>query len=166
MEGIKIKTPLGVNFEDLFEPTESSIPSWKDNYPFNTPVQGGVMPVTLQQELIDTIRSLFPESLKVEVWSEGNSVRFKVREEFNESFFRGAVDYPYLNSVKGVLSSIREGINNRNKKFKRCKVFYLDYENEPETNSFNVVYSPRWRKYENYEIFFRSKTQLRRSRER
>lgn len=153
MERTKIEVPLGLIS------TLQTKASWKDNYPFNTPVQGGVMPVELQQELIDTIRSLFPEkNLKIEVWSEGNSVRFKFRKEFNKSF--------WLTNVREVLSNIREGINNQNKKFKRCKVFYLDYEKEPDMNSFNVVYNPKWRKYENYEILFRSRTQLRRSRER
>lgn len=151
-------------FEGPIISTECKKASWKDDYPFNTPVHGGVMPVDLQQELIDTLRSLFPEELKIEVWNEGNSVRFKIRKEFNKSFWGGAVDYPYLNSVRGVLSNIRGGINNRNKKFKRCKVFYLDYENEPEMNSFNVVFNPAWRRYESYEILFRSNTQLRRKR--
>lgn len=151
-------------FEGPIISTECKKASWKDDYSFNTPVRGGVMPVDLQQELIDTLRSLFPEELKIEVWNEGNSVRFKIRKEFNKSFWGGAVDYPYLNSVRGVLSNIRRGINNRNKKFKRCKVFYLDYENEPEMNSFNVVFNPAWRRYESYEILFRSNTQLRRKR--
>lgn len=98
----------------------------------------------------------------VEVIQEKNTLKFKVRAAFN----------PYIKELHGdvegyknILQHIREKINSSlNKRFKTCKVFYLDYESEPEMDSINVVFNPKWKRYENYEILFRSKRQLARAR--
>lgn len=124
---------------------------------FDTPVESESMPKALQKKVIKILNKF---DFKVEVFQEDKgSVKFKVRQLENERLEL----YP-MSKVPDLLRKIREALDNGG--FRRSKLFYLDYTDAgyPEVNSINVVYNPRWRKYENFEILFRSKTQLRRSR--
>ena len=154
-----------LRIEELFDMLYNSdaikaFKSWKEDYTFNTPTKEGVMSEDLQKEMLKVLQEAYP-GVKIEVWDEKNSVRFKIRREFNYDLFQ---DVRVLSSVKMNLRRIRKIINEANKKFKRCKVFYLDYANAQELDSFNIVFNPAWRRYESYEILFRSDTQLRRKR--
>ena len=124
---------------------------------FDTPVESENMPKSLQKKVIKILNKF---DFKVEVFQEDRgSVKFKVRQLENERLEL----YPG-SKVPDLLRKIREALDNGG--FRRSKLFYLDYTyaGHPEVNSINVVYNPRWRKYESFEILFRSKTQLRRSR--
>lgn len=128
------------------------------------PETGPKMPVELQEQMIKLLKVFFPckDELNIEVFTENESVRFRILSGYNPGLFRSLSD---LNKIEAYLSTLRCYLNDYNPKFKRCKLFYLRYDCEKEMDSFNIVFNANWKKYENYEILFRSKTQLRRARE-
>lgn len=88
---------------------------------------------------------------------EGQSIRFQIRKAWNP-FIRSND----IRSYYTLCSQVRKELN-VTKKFRTCKVFMLIYEEE-EMISLNVVYNPRWRRYENFDLMYRSRTQLARAR--
>lgn len=126
------------------------------------PETGPKMPEELQVKMIDTLKWFFGSGVRVEVFTENESVRFRVLSGYNPKLITTSI---VISDIEKDLSELRKRINDEDSKFKKCKLFFLKYDCEPEMNSFNVVFNANWRKYENYEILFRSKTQLRRARE-
>lgn len=175
-----------MNLEKLLEggsqPREHR-PYWEereDNTVFNTPVKGKemhrsifkydewefkgepVLPEEKQLWLIEAIQNSFfltaPKEVRIEVLCDGEGIKFKVRKVFNKK-----VETGNLVSILDNLKKLRKNINNLGKEFKTCKVFFLGYESDERYSSYNVVFNPHWRRYENYEMLFRNKTQLRRA---
>jgi len=126
------------------------------------PETGPKMPEELQVKMINTLRWFFSSGVRIEVFTENESVRFRVLSGYNPKLIAIFSD---VSNIEKDLSELRKRINDEDSKFKKCKLFFLKYDCEPEMNSFNIVFNANWRKYENYEILFRSKTQLRRARE-
>ena len=134
---------------------------WKDEAP-------PCLPVEEQKHIMECIGRAAQITfgggwdLFVEVAGEGRgkeeSIRFKLRQVYNEPLKRADLQ-TYYNLCKQVRKEL-----NFTKMFRTCKVFMLIYEGEPEMTSLNVVYNPHWRRYENFELMYRSQVQLRRAR--
>lgn len=155
-------------------------PYWEereDTTVFNTPVRGSEWfrnyetggwefkgtPVLSEEEqewILSVFKAVFGQDVRVEVMCDGkDAIKFKMRNVFNPGKEKASED---LTAYLLELRDVRKRLNKLGKKFKRCKVFYLVYESESKMTSLNVVFNKYWRRYENYEILFRNKTQARR----
>ena len=121
---------------------------------YNTPIEG-------QEDLCKLFRGAFEkvlecnldkEEIEVEFFKDGETLTAKVRRKNNEWMEEiSMIDWIYL------LRNIRTYLN-RWKPLRCAKVQSSFHPNKEKTN-IRIVYNPHWRRYENYEIFFRSKTQ-------
>lgn len=91
----------------------------------------------------------------VEFFKDGVTLTVKVRKRWNE-WLEGLS----LEDTVKFLKRLREILNASG--FKQCKLQCSIHESDPEKTNIRIVYNPSWRRYENYEIFFRNKTQSRR----
>lgn len=148
----------------LYKPTASVVQGTRVWHQDSPPC----LPEEEQQKIIDIIKhswkvihgGLYDPLVEVEGEGEkGNySIRFKVRKAYNLELQSGDLVAHY-----NICKQVRKELNVI-KKFRTCKVFMLVYEDEPEMTSLNIVYNPHWRRYENFEIMYRSQVQLRRAR--
>lgn len=150
------------------ERTSFNVPSlgeeiWTSKGMVLVPETGPKMPEELQVKMINALKQYLGHSANIEIFTENESVRFRVLSGYNPEL--STVLTVNSSSMEDYLSVLREYINGIDSKFRKCKLFFLKYDCEPEMNSLNIVFNANWRKYENYEILFRSKTQLRRARE-
>ena len=155
-------------------------PYWverEESTAFNTPVKGSewfrnyetgewefkgtpVLSEEEQEDILSVFKEVFGQDVRVEVMCDGkDAIKFKMRNVFNPRKEKAPED---LTAYLSDLQKVRYKLNKLGTKFKRCKVFYLIYESESKMTSLNVVFNKHWRRYENYEILFRNKTQARR----
>lgn len=127
---------------------------WKDEHPydrisskFNTYYQAD-----FRQALKDTFRPVVDSEPIVEFFEEEYSLVVKVRGRWNDWLEGIAFEY-----IPPILTRLRTILNMKG--FKQCKVQCSLHEKNPEKNNIRIIYNPKWRRYENYEIFFRNKTQ-------
>ena len=173
-----------VDFEDILTGGKACVREWKpywvgreETTDFNTPVKGSewfrsyetgewkfrgtpVLSEEEQESILSIFKAVFGQDVRVEVMCDGkDAIKFKMRNAFNPGKEKASED---LTAYLSELRKVRYELNKLGTKFKRCKVFYLIYESDSKMTSFNVVFNKHWRKYENYEILFRNKTQARR----
>lgn len=108
-----------------------------------------------KQALKDTFKPVVDDEPVVEFFEDGYSLVVKVRGKWNDWLEGIAFQY-----IPPILTRLRTILNMKG--FKQCKVQCSLHEKNPEKNNIRIIYNPKWRRYENYEIFFRNKTQSRR----
>lgn len=131
---------------------------WDEEHPythFSDRFNPGTQTI-LKQTLVAALRPVVEDEPVVEFFEEDYStLTIKVRGKWNDWLEGVHFDYipPILYRLRTILN--QEG-------FKQCKVQCSIHEKDPEKNNIRIIYNPAWRRYENYEIFFRNKTQSRR----
>lgn len=113
-------------------------------------ILSGIFKVALA-ELLDS------EDSVVEFFKEGETLTVKIRKRWNE-WLEGLS----LEDTLKFLKRLREILNASG--FKQCKLQCSIHESDPEKTNIRIIYNPAWRRYENYEIFFRNKTQSHRKK--
>ena len=97
------------------------------------------------------------DSLVVEHFQDKDTLTSKVRVKWND-WLAGIG----LRDLTAILFRIRTLLNNQGYRRTKLQVsLHLD-PNYSEKTNIRIIYNPQWRKYENFEIFFRNKTQSRR----
>lgn len=93
----------------------------------------------------------------VEFFPDGETLTVKIRQCQNE-WLEGVSQEDLLK----YLSELRRILNDLDLKTVKVQAsIHLDKDYKGKTNV-RLVYNPHWRRYENYEIFYRCKTQSRR----
>lgn len=112
----------------------------------------------LKQALVAALRPVVEDEPVVEFFEEvPPTLTIKVRGRWND--WLEGVHFEY---IPPILYRLRTILNMEG--FKQCKVQCSIHEKDPEKNNIRIVYNPAWRRYENYEIFFRNKTQSHRKK--
>lgn len=109
----------------------------------------------LKQALVAAFRPVVDDEPVVEFFEDEYSLVVKVRGKWNDWLEGIAFQY-----IPPILTRLRTILNMKG--FKQCKVQCSLHEKNPEKNNIRIIYNPKWRRYENFEIFFRNKTQSRR----
>lgn len=129
----------------------------KEEYPYTEIIEGSKATCIILNEIFKLALAelLDSEDPVVEFFKDGTTLTVKIREKWNE-WLEGLC----LEDTLKLLKSLREILNVSG--FQKCKLQCSIHESDPEKTNIRIVYNPAWRRYENYEIFFRNKTQSRR----
>lgn len=108
---------------------------------------------TFKQVLIEALKQVVEDEPEVEFFEEENkTLTVKIRGRWND-WLQG-ISFEY---IPPILQRLRTLLNAKG--FKQCRVQCSIHEKDSEKSNIRIIYNPKWRRYENYEIFFRNKTQ-------
>lgn len=125
-----------------------------DEHPYTKIIEGSKATCIILSGIfrLAVVNLLDNEDPVVEFFKEGETLTVKIRKRWNE-WLEGLC----LEDTLKLLKRLREILNAAG--FKQCKLQCSIHESDPEKTNIRIVYNPKWRRYENYEIFFRNKTQ-------
>lgn len=136
----------------------SNLP-WDEEHPythFSSRFNPGTQTI-LKQALVAALRPVVEDEPVVEFFEEvPPTLTIKVRGKWND-WLEGL---PLEDLVK-LLQQMRKLLNAFGYKTAKLQCSIHEGKYEGKTN-IRIIYNPAWRRYENYEIFFRNKTQSRR----
>lgn len=107
--------------------------------------------------LTEALSPVEGEDLVVEFFQDGDTLTVKVRKVWND-FLEGLS----LEDLSSLLGRVRALLNKKNTYRKAKLQSSIHFGAFKEKTNIRVVYNPKWRRYENYEIFFRNRTQSQR----
>lgn len=128
---------------------------WDLHKPYIKPPEGEGMKCNMFRSVFELVLNphLQGDTPLVEYFREEHSFVAKVRGKWNE-WLEGLS----LEDLVKLLKQMRELLNAFGYKTAKLQCSVHEGRYEGKTN-IRIIYNPKWRRYENFEIFFRNKTQ-------